>query len=1182
MNCPACGTANEAGRKFCGECGTRLSAACPACGTANPPGTKFCGECGTALTDAPPAPAEAIDATPSAPISIGTERRLVTVLFGDLVGSTTLAEDRDPEETRNLLSQYFETASEIIGRYGGMVEKFIGDAVMAVWGVPTAFEDDAERAVRAALEVVAEVGRIHDGEQSLQMRAAVLTGEAAASIGAVGQGIVAGDLVNTASRLQGMAPAGAVLVGESTYRATRDAIAFEDVGEQTLKGKSSPVPAWRAVQVLGMRGGARRRSALEPPFVGRDEELRLVKELFHATIRESKPRLVTIIGQAGIGKSRLGWEFEKYIDGVTQTIYWHAGRSPSYGEGISYWALAEMVRERAGIAETDDPQTARTKLSACLDEWLTDPEERQWIEPRLAGLLGLEELPATQREELFAAWRTFFERIADHGPVILVFKDLHWADTGLLEFIEHILAWSKNHPIFVVAMTRPELLERSANWGSGVRNATTVALEPLPDGPMEELLRGLVPGLPDAAVDAVVQRAEGVPLYAVETIRMLIDRGQLQARDDGFVLDAPIDRLAVPETLHGLVAARIDANTPEDRTLLADAAVLGQSFTMGALAGITGQEESALMPSLDRLVRRELLIRDDDPRSPERGQHRFVQAVVREVAYETMSKVDRRAKHLAAARFFETLGEDEISGVLASHYLEALRATGPGPEADAVAIQARIALRAAAERAESLHSYEAAYRHAEDALTIASDPGEQAALHEVAARTGSWLVLPEAVDHALAAAQLASGAGDRATANRAHALAARIQTDYGLPDGIAALEPLVATLAEDEPEAARVFAELARLYMLMDRNDEAIDMAERALRAAARDRDTEVVVEALTTQATALWYARPDEGEAVFRGAILLADREGHVSSALRARNNLLTDLLFDRPHHEALDVANDGIDLARRYGLASWLGVFLGSRADARFEMGDWDGAVADVAEATEIALAPDMAAWVTIIRGFFAAAAGDADGYRAAAEKSIAMLAEAEVLVGQSGLVRLYQAQALLALGDPQAAVECLADAEGGGNDLWVALFRSLAVASLGDAEAHAAIGSVVRYNEQVSWTKGLRRKLAATGAALDGRWEEARLAFAETIDAFSALEGSTWAAWTGLEFDAFLGATSDEAHQAGEEAVEFFTSRGAGGLVDRYRAAFQATPAPATGGPRAAAAVRARDTVSEVETR
>ncbi|HEV7200286.1 MAG TPA: adenylate/guanylate cyclase domain-containing protein, partial [Candidatus Limnocylindria bacterium] len=619
------------------------------------------------------------------------ERRLVSVLFADLVGSTTLAEDRDPEETRNLLTRYFDTASEVIARYGGTVEKFIGDAVMAVWGVPVAHEDDAERAVRAALDLVSSVGTIIDQGQPLQVRAAVLTGEAAATIGAAGQGIVAGDLVNTASRLQSLAPPGTVLVGESTHRATAEAIAYEEAGEQLLKGKSSPIPAWRAVSVLGMRGGAGRRSALEAPFVGRDEELRLVKDLFHATIREQKPRLVTIVGQAGIGKSRLGWEFEKYIDGVTIDAYWHSGRSPSYGEGISFWALAEMVRERAGIAESDSVEEAATKLSACLDEWLTDAEERRWVQPRLAGLLGLDEMPTGQRDELFAAWRTFFQRIAERDPVILVFKDLHWADAGLLEFIEHLLSWSKTHPIYVLAMTRPDLFERHPAWGSGVRNATTVSLEPLTEAAMADLLRGLAPGLPEDAVTAIVARAEGVPLYAVETVRMLIDRGQLEASDGGYALTAPIDRLAVPETLHALVAARIDANAPEDRSLLADGAVLGQSFTAAAMAGMGGRDLEMVEPGLDRLVQRELLIRDDDPRSPERGQYRFVQAVVREVAYETLSKADRRNRHLAAARYYEALGDDELAGVLASHYLEALRSTPAGPEADALAAQARIA-----------------------------------------------------------------------------------------------------------------------------------------------------------------------------------------------------------------------------------------------------------------------------------------------------------------------------------------------------------------------------------------------------------------------------------------------------------------------------------------------------------
>ncbi|MGH7418892.1 MAG: ATP-binding protein, partial [Candidatus Rokuibacteriota bacterium] len=442
-----------------------------------------------------------------------------------------------------------------------------------------------------------------------------------------------------------------------------------------------------------------------------------------------------IIGQAGIGKSRLGWEFEKYIDGVTLTAYWHAGRSPSYGEGISFWALAEMIRERAGIAETDDPETVRTKLEAATTEWLTDPEERRWVEPRLAGLLGLEEMPTGQREELFAAWRTFFERIADRDPVILVFKDLHWADTALLEFVEHILAWSRDHPIFVLAMTRPDLFERYAAWGGAtVKNATTLTLEPLTDVPMRELLRGLVPGLPDDAVRTILERAEGVPLYAVETVRMLIDRGQVVPEGDRYALAGQIDRLAVPETLQALVAARIDANDPADRAILADAAIVGQSFTLPALAGITGQADTALGAALDRLVRRELLIRDDDPRSPERGQYRFVQAIVREIAYETLSKKDRRAKHLAAARHFEALGDEELAGVLASHYLEAYRATPAGPEAEALAGQARIALGAAADRAASLHSHAVALRHFEDALAVATDPAEVALLHERASR----------------------------------------------------------------------------------------------------------------------------------------------------------------------------------------------------------------------------------------------------------------------------------------------------------------------------------------------------------------------------------------------------------------------------------------------------------------
>ena len=699
LTCATCGTANDDARKFCLECGARLSTACPTCGAANEPGAKFCGECGNPLSSAEAAgeitAGSAVAAAPvvrasTAPgIAPVAERRLVSVLFVDLVGFTSSSEQRDAEDTRELLSRYFDSARDIVDRHGGTIEKFIGDAVMALWGAPTAHEDDAERAVRSALEMVSMVAGLDagaaDGREPMQARAGVLTGEAAVTIGATGQGMVAGDLVNTASRLQSAAAPGSVLVGEATFRAAAGAIAFEDAGEHVLKGKEAPVRAWRAMAVVARRGGQGRALELEPPFVGRDEELRLLKDQFHATAREGKPRLVTIVGQAGIGKSRLGWELEKYLDGVVETVLWHEGRSPSYGEGISYWALAEMIRGRAGIAESGDADTARAKLGDVLAGLPLEPAERRWIEPRLTGLL----------EELFAAWRTFFERLARQSTVMLVFWDLQWADQGLLDFIEHLLTWARESSIFVLAEARPELFDRRPGWGSSVRSATSIHLEPLPDSDMRRLLTGIAPGLPEHALRAIIGRAEGVPLYAVETIRMLIDRGALVADGAQLILAGDLPELAVPDTLHALIAARLDSLEQDERALVTDAAVLGLSFTRPALEAISELRGDALVKHLDALIKRQILVLDVDPLSAERGQYRFIQGVVREVAYQSLAKRDRHAKHVAAARYFEALGEDDLAGVLASHYLAAHRASPPGREADALAAQARIALRAA-------------------------------------------------------------------------------------------------------------------------------------------------------------------------------------------------------------------------------------------------------------------------------------------------------------------------------------------------------------------------------------------------------------------------------------------------------------------------------------------------------
>ena len=370
-----------------------------------------------------------------------SERRLVSVMFADLVGFTTLAESRDAEEVRDLLTRYFETCRSLVGRYGGVIEKFIGDAVMAVWGTPVTNEDDAERAVRAALELTEAVMALGEevGIPTLRARAGVLTGEAAVALNATNQGMVAGDIVNTASRIQAAAQPGDVLVGDDTMQATHSAIEYEAVGPQEMKGKALPINLWRAVRVVGLVGGTVRASEIEPPFTGRESELRLTKQLYHATTDERRPHLVSVIGIGGIGKSRLAWEFEKYIDGLAADVWWHRGRCLAYGDGVAFWALAEMVRMRAGIVEDEDSRDARCRSCAQRSRrTFPDVEERRFVEPRLAQLLGLEARGPGDQENLFSAWRIFFERLADTSPTILLFEDLHWADDALLDFVEYL------------------------------------------------------------------------------------------------------------------------------------------------------------------------------------------------------------------------------------------------------------------------------------------------------------------------------------------------------------------------------------------------------------------------------------------------------------------------------------------------------------------------------------------------------------------------------------------------------------------------------------------------------------------------------------------------------------------------------------------------------------------------
>ncbi|HEX7473977.1 MAG TPA: adenylate/guanylate cyclase domain-containing protein [Candidatus Limnocylindrales bacterium] len=944
MTCGRCGTANVAGRRFCLECGAPLSAGCPACGAANEAAAKFCGACGTRLGEPLDGGATRSSAGPAG-ASAAAERRVVSVMFVDLVGFTALAEDRDPEAVRELLSRYFDAAAEIVRRYGGSVEKFIGDAVMAVWGTPVAFEDDAERAVRAALDIVDAVPSLgSEAGLDLRARAGVLTGEAAVTVGAVGQGMVAGDLVNTASRLQAAASPGAVFVGEATRQASGATIAYEPAGDATLKGKSSPVPAFRALRVIADRGGTGRSDVLEPPFVGRADELRFIKEQFHVTGRERRARLVSLVGQAGIGKSRLAWELEKYLDGVVETVWWHRGRSPAYGEGVTFWALGEMIRRRAGLAEGDDEPTTRAAVATMLERHVPDAEERRWIEPRLFALLGLEGAPSGGREELFAAWRTLFERIAASGTVALVFEDLQWSDDGLLDFIEQLLDWSRSHPIFVVTLARPELLERRPGWGTDRRGAVAMRLDPLTESAMRELLAGIVPGLPEPVVARILARADGIPLYAVETIRMFLADGRLVAENGVFRPSGDLGDIDVPPTLHALVAARLDALPAADRTLLQDAAVLGQSFSLPALAAVTGDDPDALAPRLTALVRRELLVVETDPRAPTRGQHAFIQSLIREVAYATLSKRERRARHLAAARYFESLDDVELAGALATHYLAAYRAAPEGPEGEAAAAQARVALRGATDRAEALGALGQAVDSLRAALEVTPDRRDHAALlQRMAWIEGVAARFDEGERDAVAAVDAWRAIGDRAGALDTIAVLVHLQLSRGhIAQAMATLKATAGeaeALREDPSAQASVatFAEIfARGFFRSAHYEEAVSWADRALALAERLRLDVVVVMALITKGTSLEYlGRHREGLALLNGAYLDATAQGLHVAALRAGVNLAA-LTSDTDPRVSLQWTREGMTLARRLGLTGFA-FYHASNTGSAQRLGEW-----------------------------------------------------------------------------------------------------------------------------------------------------------------------------------------------------------------------------------------------------
>ncbi len=963
LTCPACGEGTAPG-KFCIHCGAPMQQKCPSCGEPILPGAKFCRECGTALNGQAIAPSAMASASGSV-----SERRLVSVLFADLVGFTALSEHRDPEEVRELLSQYFDRCRSLISRYGGTVEKFIGDAVMAVWGTPVAREDDPERAVRAALSLTQMVSALGEevGMPELRVRAGVLTGNAAVEVGAEGEGMVLGDTVNTASRLQSVAAPGTVLVDDVTHRASEAAIAYEEAGNHEVKGREQPVHAWTALRVVAGAGGARRSAGLEAPLVARERELELIIEAGERSAHDRHAQHVAILGEAGSGKSRLLWEFFKYLDGIEEIRWWHQGRCLAYGEGVAYWALAEMVRSRARIQEEDPPELARERLKAVVEQFVSDERERRMVEPRLAHLLRLDERPDADRVDLFSGWRLFFERMAVQQPVILAFEDLQWADSGLLDFIDYLLEWSAEFPIFVLTLSRPELRERRPAW-------QPVSLEALEPQDVATMLDGLAPGLPEELVAQIVRRAEGIPLYAVETIRMLQDRGVLVQEGARYHVTGDVSDLEVPESLHALMASRLDDLSPAHRSLLQDASVLGQSFTAAAAATLSGLPEEDAQMILDSLVARQILARDDDPRSPERGQYVFIQGLLRTVAYGTLPRRARKAKHVAAAQHLEETWPGEardIAEVVASHYLEAIRAEPDAEDAANLRAFAREKLTAAGQAAASLALGPEADRYFEQAAELAEDNLERAELFEQAGMALRQSADQEAAEQRLRAAISLYERGGRPTGGRAAtALAALLRYLGRIEEARGLLENFRTAPIESEDEIVRAEAlsELAALLAFSGELREAGPLFEEALTPMEQQEAWPSLGAALVGRAVYLVLAsRRQEAVGVLRQALTLAEEHHLPVVALRARINLAQISIERDRFEEALEEVNDGLAMARERGDRHWERQFNGQLMPSLHTLGRWDEAMR--VGAPLIAGEPDLDAMA--VAGVFASIA-------------------------------------------------------------------------------------------------------------------------------------------------------------------------------------------------------------------
>jgi class 3 adenylate cyclase/tetratricopeptide (TPR) repeat protein len=889
---------------------------CPACGQQNPDGFRFCGACGAAL-DAPVAPPR-------------EERKIVTVLFADLVGFTSRAETMDPEDVRRMLAPYHARLREELERFGGTVEKFIGDAVVALFGAPVAHEDDPERAVRAAIAIR---NWAQDAPDPLELRIAVNTGEALVALGArleEGEGMASGDVVNTAARLQSAAPINGILVGEATYRATRDAIDYREAEPVAAKGKAEPVRVWEALTPRA-RVGVDVVQAARAPLVGRDRELRLLVDTAHRVRDAREPQLVTLVGVPGIGKSRLTFELMQALDADQALWRWRQGRCLPYGDGVTFWPIGEIVKSHTEIFETDTPERAQEKLRRTVAGLFEDTAEALYVEEQLRQLVGAGAEAGhgiEDQKKAFAAWRNLFEALADEVPLVLVIEDLHWADDAMLEFVDYVVDWANDVPLLLVCTSRPELFERRPGWGGGKANATTLSLAPLSDDETAVLLSALLerPLLAAETQRVLIERAGGNPLYAEQYAQMHLERGE--------------DEFGPPETIQGLIAARLDALQPHEKALLHDAAVHGKVFWRGAVDRFRGSEEA-----LHALERKEFIRRQRRSSVAGETEYAFRHMLVRDVAYSQIPRAARAEKHLRAADWIEALGErrDDHVELRANHYAQALE-FAPAAELPIADLYSRAerAFREAGARAFALGAYAASerhYRRAQELLTEGSPTRGHVLLGlgkaRLALTAGGAAELADA-----ASALLASGDTQHAAEAESYLSGAfwmDAQTDAAVEHVNRAVE-----LVRDAPESREkleVLGQAAFSRLLLGEFDRVRESAVETIALAERLGDVPQLANAMWMRAASRIETGDANGLEDFERAVELARTMHPVSAANIFANvaiNFLDLGMLDRTS-ELLRAAEAAAREAALAAELDYIGVLQGRE---RYYRGDWDEA--------------------------------------------------------------------------------------------------------------------------------------------------------------------------------------------------------------------------------------------------